>query len=330
MRLTVGILYFDSDLEETTACLESLVQQLGLGEIGGEWQIVCLDNGSPTVSLPTDLPQQFPTVIFQRSERNLGFGTGHNHIMREHPADVHAVLNIDAHFAPEFLSLLLEVLDRHPRAGSSIGKLLRWQPDREGEGTAVIDSAGIDVTTSHAFSDLGQGETDTGRFDAAADVFGGSGAAVVYRRTALEDIAYRLDGREEYFDETFFLYKEDVDLAYRLQAAGWSCRYVPQALGWHQRTLSKDTRGRTSPSIRSWSAAHESILLRKHESWWPLTVRLLTWCRQLLKWAYLLSLEPRVFLSAKRLIRTLEPQARLRREQTKHIVPFSFLAHLFR
>ena len=52
------------------------------------------------------------------------------------------------------------------------------------------------------------------------DVFGACGAAALYRRVALADV-----GR---FDERFRFGLEDADMAWRLQAAGWACRYVPQ------------------------------------------------------------------------------------------------------
>jgi GT2 family glycosyltransferase len=75
------------------------------------------------------------------------------------------------------------------------------------------------------------------------EVFGACGAAALYRRTLLTDVA--IGG--EYFDETFFAYYEDADLAWRAQWQGWRARYAPQAVALHARgwgdTLRK--RGRT-------------------------------------------------------------------------------------
>ena len=56
-------------------------------------------------------------------------------------------------------------------------------------------------------------------------MFGASGAAALYRRAMLDDV--RVEG--EWFDENFFAYREDADLAWRAQLLGWRCRYVAAA-----------------------------------------------------------------------------------------------------
>jgi len=45
-----------------------------------------------------------------------------------------------------------------------------------------------------------------------------------------------LDNFGEYFDEDFNMYKEDVDLAWRLQLYGWQAIYQPKSVAWHDRT----------------------------------------------------------------------------------------------
>ncbi|MBI3251533.1 MAG: hypothetical protein HYZ62_01325 [Candidatus Andersenbacteria bacterium] len=69
-----------------------------------------------------------------------------------------------------------------------------------------------------------------------------TGAAGIFRLAALKKIAYRGGNLPEVFDEDFFSYKEDVDLGWRLNRAGFVCRYEPVVMGWHVRTLGK--RGR--------------------------------------------------------------------------------------
>jgi len=330
MHLTVGILYHDSD-RFAARCLETVTTQKGLGQIGQDWQLVCLDNGSHDAKSFEALRGHFPQVSFKHSGSNLGFGAGHNLIMREYPAELHAVLNIDLLLAPDFLRLLVATLQQHHRAGSAIGKLLQWDTEQRSndQRTTILDSVGIGATRSHHFFDIGQREEDHGQYDAVRECFGGSGAAVVYRRSALEDVAHSNGERREFFDETFTMYKEDIDLAYRLQARGWHCLYEPRARGWHARTLSVAKRRSASARVRTFSIAHESLLLRKHRSWWPFGVRVRTGLRQTAKWAYLLTCEPRVFLGARRLIRKLRAEAVKRRSQAKHNVSYAAISHLF-
>ncbi len=61
------------------------------------------------------------------------------------------------------------------------------------------------------------------------DVFAGSGAAIFCRRAMLCDVAYR----GEVYDETFFAYVEDLDLAWRAQLRGWRCVFAPDVRGVH-------------------------------------------------------------------------------------------------
>jgi GT2 family glycosyltransferase len=69
------------------------------------------------------------------------------------------------------------------------------------------------------------GEADHGQFDTAEETFGPCAGAALYRRSMLDDIGL--------FDEDFFLFMEDVDLAFRGRLAGWKCRYVPTARAVH-------------------------------------------------------------------------------------------------
>lgn len=62
-------------------------------------------------------------------------------------------------------------------------------------------------------------------------VFGACAGAALYRREMLEDIKLG----DEYFDEDFFAYFEDVDFDWRAQLAGWKCLYVPPAVAYHER-----------------------------------------------------------------------------------------------
>ena len=75
--------------------------------------------------------------------------------------------------------------------------------------------------------DRGAGEVDRGQYDTPGVVFGVSGAAGCYRRAMLDDVAIA----GEVFDEDFFAYREDADLAWRAQLLGWDALYVPGGHG---------------------------------------------------------------------------------------------------
>jgi len=88
--------------------------------------------------------------------------------------------------------------------------------------------------------DEGQGQEDHGEFEVPGEVFAVSGQNPIYRRDALLEVAYPsvLDKVGEVFDEDLFMYKEDVDLGWRLRLFGWKAWYEPTAIAWHGRGTS--------------------------------------------------------------------------------------------
>jgi GT2 family glycosyltransferase len=98
----------------------------------------------------------------------------------------------------------------------------------------TIHSAGDGYGLDGIPYNRGVWERDEGQFDEPGWVFGGCGGAVAYRRAMLEEVAERCGGAWEVFDESFFMYCEDVDLNWRAQLAGWRCWYAPGAVVYHK------------------------------------------------------------------------------------------------
>lgn len=94
----------------------------------------------------------------------------------------------------------------------------------------VINNAGSILLVGGHGADRAFQEIDTGQRDVADDVFLMSGTAVILRTEALRQIGT--------FDPRFFMYYEDTDLSWRLQAAGWAIRYEPTAVVRHLHSAS--------------------------------------------------------------------------------------------
>ena len=148
-------------------------------------------------------------------------------------------------FDSNFISELAKSLEEKPVYGAAGGKIKYWDFKVYEAGSAsqgktnFIDTVGLKILKSHRFEDMGQGEMDYGQFDKSREIFGVSGAAVLYRRKSLEDVSFINENEEkEFFYVSMFMYKEDVDLAYRLQWAGWKTNYNPKAIAYHDRTIS--------------------------------------------------------------------------------------------
>jgi GT2 family glycosyltransferase len=186
-------------------------------------QIVVVDNAS-TDGTPDWLAERFPDVELLVLSANEGFCRANNLGIARTKAPFVLVLNPDTELEPGFLRQLLPAFeDRH--VGIACGKLLRF--DRR-----TLDSAGQQLARSRQPLDRGYGTPDEGQYDRNESVFGACGAAALYRRAMLDSIA---DEGGEFFDETFFAFVEDLDLAWRARKLGWSAAYRFDAVGYHAR-----------------------------------------------------------------------------------------------
>jgi GT2 family glycosyltransferase len=189
-------------------------------------------------------PNPRRTVVVTRGD-NVGFAVGHNIAMRAGTGELVLLVNADADLDPGFLEAAVPHFG-DPTVGAIQGKLTR--PSEDAGGAPDIDTLGFIVDRKRRFLPRGMGESDTGQYDEVAEVFGADGAVPLYRRRALDDVAVpRMTppdpDQPEYFDESFFIYKEDVDLAWRLSARGWRTLYVPTATASHVRTLRRGVGG---------------------------------------------------------------------------------------
>jgi len=149
------------------------------------------------------------------------------------------VTNDDVFATPTYLACLVNALERRPRAGLVTGKLLRYDLVNN-VATSIIDTTGHVISRSRRVADRGEGQSDCGQFEHEEEVFGVSGAALVAPRHVLDGAA--LGGK--ILDESFHMYKDDVDLSWRVRLLGWECWYVPEAVAYHART--SRGRGRSS------------------------------------------------------------------------------------
>ena len=92
-------------------------------------------------------------------------------------------------------------------------------------------------------------------------MFGVTGAAILIRCAALDDL--RVDG--ELFDEDFWAYHEDTDLAWRAGLLGWSSLYVPSAVAIHRRGWHPGIADAVSPAVRRHSFKNHYLQMIKNE-----------------------------------------------------------------
>ncbi len=270
-KVVIGILAYKSD-KYIRACLKSVLNQTY-----PNIEVIVLNNNSPD-TVDEIIKKEFPQIKLIESEENLGFGKGHNKIFNGCPHDLYLCLNVDIVLETDFIAELVNTLKSHPKAGVVSGKIKRWDFAKNDK-TDQIDTAGLELHSNHKVIDIGAGEVDSGQYDGIREVFGVSGAAFLIR----PDVMKELNG----FDERMFMYKEDVDLMYRMQWLGYKAFVNSKAVAYHDRTHGK---GNVSRNIRGMSFVHHRIMLKKNLSnELPKSVILKTRFYEFLKGAYALS-----------------------------------------
>jgi hypothetical protein len=187
-------------------CLTSLASQTY-----SDFEVIVVDNGSRDGS-PEYIEENYPWVRLAKNDENLGFAGGTNVGIRAAKGEFIITLNNDSRADSRFIEELIKPM-ADPEVGVCAAKMLF--PDGR------INSAGICISRSGAAWDRGMFEPDRGQYEFVEEVFGACAGAALYRREMLDEIGL--------FDEDFFLYLEDVDLAFRARLAGWKCLYVPGA-----------------------------------------------------------------------------------------------------
>ncbi len=233
------------------ACLSSLSQQ-----DYRPFEIIIVDNASSDGTCELLAPVEDRYRVFY-NQTNVGFAAAQNQAIRQARGDWLLSLNADAILSPNFISELVSAGEADPHVGTVCGKLLRWKPGESPQHSQVIDSTGIYFLRNLRHLDRGSEELDCGQYEEQQYVFGATGAAGLYRRSMIEDTS--LDG--EFFDEDFFAYREDADVAWRAQLMGWRCVYTPRAIGWHVRRVTP-SRFRELPEVINWHSIKNRFLMR--------------------------------------------------------------------
>jgi len=179
-------------------------------------------------------------------------------------------LNPDARPAPDFLEHLIAAAERAEkesglRVGAVTGRLVRPTGDRPAE-PRRLDACGMYLTTAWRHFDRASGDIDRGQLARTERIFGGTGAATLFRRQALRDVALDPDGRE-IFDEWFHTFREDAELAFRLRERGWEVLYEPTALCEHRRFNLPERRSAMPAMVNYHSLKNRYLLRAYHQTW---------------------------------------------------------------
>lgn len=228
-------------------------------------QIILVDSGSDSIEY-LQAYQNDPTVCFYASKRNIGFCLGNNSgfSLVHNQIKYILFLNPDAFLVPSFIEQAISYMEEssHANVAALSGFLLGFdlcQNDVNGR----FDSCGVFRKWYGRWYDRGQGERfRSDLYDKEESVPALCGALMFCRREALETVLLRPN---EVFDNSFYMYKEDIDLSLRLRKKGWDLKFLPQLSGYHCRGWQRDRR-QVPRHLRLLSARNEMKLCARNRS----------------------------------------------------------------
>jgi GT2 family glycosyltransferase len=256
--------------------------------------------------------------FFRHPEGNVGYGRAWNTMLKrafdrvdEEGGDLpefFLLCTSDVFLDLETVKLFVQRMQEDESIAMCAGKLHYWD-EKTHRKTRQIDSLGIAAERRHHFVDRAHGEEDKGQYDdSLGDFFGLTGAAFLIRVKDIEELS---GVPWQLFDERMWMYKEDIDLAYRMRWLGKEMRLFPEVWAWHARSVAnKEGQGlgalaRADEGKRDYgrmhSYANHILLLKNHLTWrfgFVAVLRVLFY--EILKGAYLLLRHPRVFLNGMR------------------------------
>lgn len=195
-----------------STCLAALMQQTYQ-----DFEIIFVDDGSTDGSAAW-VAEHYPQVRCIEQNPHVGFAAANNIGIKAAQGRYIVTLNNDTLPDEDFLKALVAGLTASD-VGMVAAQMRLW------DAPETLDSAGIALDWAGFAWNRGWGQA-VSNWNEPQEVFGPCAGAALYRRVMLDEIGL--------FDEDFYTYYEDVDLAWRAQRAGWRCRYIPSARVLHK------------------------------------------------------------------------------------------------
>ncbi|GAB4563051.1 MAG: glycosyltransferase family 2 protein [Anaerolineae bacterium] len=189
-------------------------------------EVIVVDNASADGSQRL-VSERFSWATLIENETNIGFAAANNAGIRQARGRYIMLLNSDTEVHPGAMETLLRFMEERPAAGACGPRLLNTDGTLQPSCTPMLTPGRelwrllfLDQIAPRASYPMARWDPGTPR---PVEVI--KGACMVLRRDALDAVGL--------LDESYFMYTEEVDLCFRLAAAGWELWWVPQAVVTH-------------------------------------------------------------------------------------------------
>ncbi|MDD4646304.1 MAG: glycosyltransferase family 2 protein, partial [Bacteroidales bacterium] len=206
--------------------LEQCLKSVYRAGQGIPMEVFVVDNNSADGSCVM-VRDQFPEVILIENTENTGFSKANNQAMRIAAGEYQLILNPDTVVEESTFQKTLEFMDSHPDAGALGVRMIDGKGAFLPESKRALPTPWVSFYKVFGLSALFPRSRKFGQYHLGylpqdeinpVDIL--PGAFMFIRKSVLDKIGY--------FDESFFMYGEDIDLSYRICLAGFKNYYFPE------------------------------------------------------------------------------------------------------
>ncbi len=237
-KYSIHIVTWNSE-DSILNCVNSVINQ-----DYDDWKLIVVDNNSSDKTYEV-LEKSFSKnekITLIKNQTNKGFAGAHNQAIGMADSEYIVIMNPDVVICKDFLSktddFLEKTASKYEKLGSISPKIYRVF-DLKSVNSNIIDSLYLQIDRKRQVTNAGEEEKDKDEYNNTKIIFGPSGALAIYSRKALEDVKIN----NEYFDEMYHTYKEDIDIAWRMYRYGWVSLYAPCLYSYHIRNARKNNLG---------------------------------------------------------------------------------------
>ena len=189
------------------------------------YEVIVVDNGSSDGSV-TMLETEFPAVIRIANKENKGFGAANNQAFAIMKGKYALLLNTDTVLTPEAVTKLWNFMKSNEKAAIVCGQLLNADGSRQNSVASFPSLLTLAINNS-LLEFLFPGIYPSKRYEhkSPIEVNSAVGACMLIRKKALDEAGF--------FDERYFFFFEETDLALAMCLKGWKIYHVPDAFIYH-------------------------------------------------------------------------------------------------
>lgn len=243
----------------TRELLKACLRSVEASRTARPWELFVVDNASADGSADM-VAAEFPWATLIRSESNRGYAYANNLGLRRAAGSYLLLLNPDTVLPPDALQQMVEYMDAHPEAGIAGPKLVRQDGSLDLACRRSFPSPEVSFYRMLGLSKLFPRSSRFGRYnltyldpDRPAEVDSVVGAFMIVRSEAVSQVGM--------LDESFFMYGEDLDWAFRIKSRGWKVLYNPAVVVLHYKGESSRRHPRKA-ILEFYRAMH--LFYRKH------------------------------------------------------------------